>query len=111
MPQRSSALPQKRDQHRYAPTIWSVSIGAKFGGQKTFFHAGLLPEPEGDQESAEQSCNGPDRDPGRQHGTNESRVDRVTNETVWTGINDPVAFLACNRVRPEASEMDSRPPG
>src|SRR5205085_685506 len=108
---RESALPQKRDQHRYAPTIWSVSIGAKFGGQKTFFHARLLPEPEGDQQGTEQSRDRPDRDAGRQHGCNKPGIDRVANETVWTGIDDPVAFFACDRVRPEPSEVDSRPPG
>src|SRR3954449_6209349 len=108
---RESALPQKRDQHRYAPTIWSVSIGAKFGGQKTFFHARLLPEPEDDQQGSEQSRDRPDRDAGCQHGCNKPGIDRMANETVWTCIDDPVAFLPCDRVRPEPSEVDSRPPG
>src|SRR3954469_25577072 len=87
------------------------SIGAKFGGQKTFFHAGLLPEPERDQQGAEQSRDRPDRDAGCQHGCNEPGIDRMANETVWTCIDDPVAFLPCDRVRPEPSEVDSRPPG
>src|SRR5215212_1760676 len=111
MPQSDSALPQKGHQHWNAPAVWSVGLRTEFTRQETFFHAGLLPKPGRNQHCAEQCRDRPNRDPGREDGSDEARIDRVAHKAVWTGIDDAVAFLACDGARPKASKMNARPPG
>ena len=38
-------------------------------------------------------------------------IDRVAHHPVGPGVNDLMAFLVRDRVRPETAEMNSRPPG
>ena len=53
---------------------------------------------------------GSDRNTRRQHSRDKTRINRVSHESVRARINDPMAFLVRDRVRPETSEMNSRPP-
>src|ERR1700731_6585 len=107
---RGSASWQKWNQHRHAATVRSVSFRAEFRGEKALFHARLLPEAESDQHRAEQCCNGRNRNTRRQHGPDKPGIDRMANQSVRAGVDAPMAFLARDSVRPEAPEMNSRPP-
>jgi hypothetical protein len=93
-----SALRQKRNQHWNATAVRTVGVRAKFSRQKAFLYAGLLPEAEGDQERADQRGDRADRDARCQYRADQSRIDRVANKPVRAGIDDPMAFLARNRV-------------
>ena len=45
---------QERDQHRYATAVGTVDLPAKFGHQKAFLRAGLLPHTKDDEHAAKQ---------------------------------------------------------
>src|ERR1700722_12306815 len=101
---------QKWNQHWHAATIRSVSVRAELRGQKALFHARLLPEAESDQHRADESGSGPNRNSRREHGRDKPGIDRMTDQSVRTSVDDPMAFLAGDCVRPKAPEMNSGPP-
>ncbi len=101
---------QKRNQHWNAPAVKSICVRAELIGEEAFFHAGLLPHAQRDQHRAEHRGHCSNRNTRCQHSCDQPGIDRVAHKPVWTGVNDPMAFLARDRVRPKTSEMNSRPP-
>src|SRR5262249_3597262 len=52
---------EERNDHRHAPAIRSVVLGAELGGEENFLHARLLPFAERDEDRSEQCRPGTDR--------------------------------------------------
>src|SRR5258708_15440594 len=104
-------LPQERKEHGDAAAIGSIGIRAELRRQKSFLHSGLLPHAERDQYRAQHRAHRSDRNTGCQHAGDKPGINRMTHEAVRAGVDDAMAFLVCDRIRPETSEMDPRPPG
>src|SRR5438128_935075 len=107
---KASGEPQERNQHRNATAIRSIGILTKFSREEAFLHAGLQPHPERDQRRTQYRGHCSDRDTRDQHPRDKPRIDRVAHQPVGAGVDDLMAFLVRDRVRPETSEMNPRPP-
>src|SRR5262249_28273741 len=97
-------------EHRHPTRVGIIVLGPELLAQKTFFEPRLQIETHHDRRCAEKRKESTADDRGRDNSDDDTRVDRMTYQTIRSGVDDLMVRLARDGTGPESSEMNARPP-